>query len=123
MLAEDALVIGSVVAEDRLAPVMRSQLASPEGIAGTIDGGWVSSQDLRDVERPLTAVVEPEEIEDADKFVWPGRSDLWGQREGPTEPVGSYPSVALQIPRLGCRRQLDQGQPNRCTKRLRLKLA
>ena len=55
VLAEDALIVRDVMAEDRLAPVMRIQVGTPQRAPRIPDRGRVPGQDLRDVERPQVA--------------------------------------------------------------------
>ena len=101
VLAEDALIVRDIIAEDRLAPVMRRQLGAPERAPRITDRGRVLRQDLRDVEGPQVArLAQPQEVKDPDVFVRPRRADFLGHGQSSAPARRSPPRYHSEIARL-----------------------
>ncbi len=125
MFAQDPGVGGEVVAVERLGPVVIHPPRAPERRVGMLERIGLLGQDPRDVVRPAPGrrlaarVVVPEEVEQADVAVGPGRghSPIAGHRQGSPQRVGRRPGNAPR--RLGCvnpigRHRRNDGPEQRC---------
>ena len=97
--AQDIGIVGEIIAELRLAPVMHRAHGSPKLAGGFAHGVGVALEDLGDIVRAADDVrAVPEEVEDADIAIWTRRPGLGCVGQGAAQGVGGGPGVAHRVP-------------------------
>ena len=113
MAADDPGVVAAVVAQQRLAPVVRKPVRSPERRVGLLQCVGIGGEDPGDIVRPLLAAPAfmPEEIEYRHEAVRPRRANFGSHRQSPAQGIGRRPRHARIAgqDRSGLQKSCNQG--------------
>jgi len=96
-------VIGLVVAEERLPPVVESVHRPPERVVLVFNGTRIGGEDLADIEgaSPSGVLAQPQEVEHAHMAVCPWWATLGIARDLAPQSICGHPGIAEHVTRLG----------------------